>query len=97
MSTFSLFLVLKVLFPEEIILQSPQVTWNWKHAQDIKNHGQPTSKVLLYLFYFLFFLAVLGLRCCTWASSSCSEWRLLFLAVCGLLIAVASLVAEHGL
>ncbi|XP_023983184.1 RNA helicase Mov10l1 [Physeter macrocephalus] len=34
----------KVLFPEEIILQSPQVTWDWKHAQDIKNHGQPTSK-----------------------------------------------------
>ncbi|XP_007454145.1 PREDICTED: putative helicase Mov10l1 [Lipotes vexillifer] len=34
----------KVLFPEEIILQSPQVTWDCKHAQDIKNHRQPTSK-----------------------------------------------------
>ena len=42
-------------------------------------------------------MAVLGLRCCTWAFSSCSEQRLLFVAVCGLLIAVASLVAEHGL
>ena len=29
--------------------------------------------------------------------SGCSEQGLLFLVVCGLLIAVASLVAEHGL
>ena len=43
------------------------------------------------------FLAALGLRCCVWAFSSCSEWGLLFLVVRGLLIAVASLVAEHGL
>ena len=39
-----------------------------------------------YLFYL--FLAALGLRCCTRAFSSC---------VNGLLIAVASLVVEHGL
>ena len=31
------------------------------------------------------------------AFSSCGEWGLLFVAVHGLLIAVASLVAEHGL
>ena len=31
------------------------------------------------------------------AFSSCSEWGLLFIAVHGLLIAVASLVVEHGL
>ena len=31
------------------------------------------------------------------AFSSCGEQGLLFAAVCGLLIAVASLVAEHGL
>ena len=43
------------------------------------------------------FLAPLGLRCCTWAFSSCGEWGLLFIAVCGLLIVVASLVVEHGL
>ena len=48
--------------------------------------------------YFIYlFLAALGLRCCTWAFSSCGEWGLLFVAVHGLLIAVASLVAEHGL
>ena len=42
-------------------------------------------------------MAALGLRCCTQAFSSCGEWGLLFLVVRGLLIAVASLVAEHGL
>ena len=44
-----------------------------------------------------FFLAVLGLRCCARAFSSCGERGLLFVEVCGLLIVVASLVAEHGL
>ena len=43
------------------------------------------------------FLAVLGLRCCVWAFSSCGEWGLLFVVVNRLLIAGASLVAEHGL
>ena len=43
------------------------------------------------------FLAALGLHCCTWAFSSCGTWGLLFLAVPGLLMAVASLVVEHGL
>ena len=43
------------------------------------------------------FLAVLGLRCCVSAFSSCSEQRLLFIAVRGLLIAAVSLVAEHRL
>ena len=39
----------------------------------------------------------LGLCCCVQAFSGCGEWGLLFLAVSGLLIAVGSLVAEHGL
>ena len=43
------------------------------------------------------FLAVLGIRCCTQAFSGCGEWGLLLVAVFGLLIAVASLVAEHRL
>ena len=47
--------------------------------------------------FFFFFLAVLGLRCCTRAFSSCGEQGLLFVAVHGLLIAVASLVVEHRL
>ena len=40
---------------------------------------------------------MLGLCFCTQAFSSCSKWGLLFFVVHGLLIAVASLVAEHGL
>ena len=42
-------------------------------------------------------LAALGPRCCARAFSSCGERGLLFVAVRGLLIAVASLAAEHGL
>ena len=41
-------------------------------------------------------MAALGLRCCVQAFSSCGERGLLFVAVCGLLITVASLVVEHG-
>ena len=52
---------------------------------------------MFFINLFYLFLAVLGLRCCTRAFSSCSERGLLFVAVRGLLIAVASLVAEHGL
>ena len=49
----------------------------------------------IYLIYL--FLAALGLLCCALTFSSCGERGLLFVAVRGLLIAVASLVAEHGL
>ena len=49
----------------------------------------------MYLFYL--FLAALGLHCCAWAFSSWGKRGLLFVAVRGLLIAVASLVVEHGL
>ena len=55
-------------------------------------------KIFTFFFKFIYlFLAALGLRCCTRAFSSCGEWGLLFVVVHGLLIAVASLVAEHGL
>ena len=55
------------------------------------------------LFYFLInlfiylSLAALGLRCCMRAFSSCGERGLLFVAVHGLLIVVASLVVANGL
>ena len=42
-------------------------------------------------------MAALDLCCCAWAFSSCSEQGLLFVPVRRLLIAVASLVVEHGL
>ena len=50
-----------------------------------------------FIYFIYLFLAVLGLCCCVWAFSSCGERGLLFVAVRGLLTAVASLVAEHGL
>ena len=53
--------------------------------------------VSFFLSFFFFFLAALGLRCYARGFSSCGERGLLFVAVRGLLIAVASLVAEHGL
>ena len=53
--------------------------------------------LIIIIFLIYLFLAALGLRCCARAFSSCSERRLLFVAVHGLLIAVASLVVEHGL
>ena len=55
------------------------------------------SQGRLILTFFFFLMAVLGLHCCAWAFSSCSEWGLLLVAVHGLLIAVASPVGEHGL
>ena len=55
------------------------------------------EQVLCYLLKKYFFIAVLGLHCCTRAFSSCGALQLLCIVVCGLLIAGASLVAEHGL
>ena len=52
--------------------------------------------VLLNLFIYLF-LAVLGLRFCARAFSSCGEQGPLFIAVRGPLTVAASLVAEHRL
>ena len=53
--------------------------------------------IIIILIYLFLFLAALGLHCCAQAFSSCGERGLLFIVVCGLLIVVASLVAEHGL
>ena len=41
-------------------------------------------------------MAALGLLCYVQAFSSCGEWGLLFVAVRGLLIAVASLLRSMG-
>ena len=50
-----------------------------------------------YLFIYLLFLAVLGLRFCGRAFSSCGKWGPLFITVHGPLTITASLVAEHRL
>ena len=58
--------------------------------------------VLLFFFFkfffiYLFIFGCIGSSCCAWAFPSCGERGLLFVEVRGLLIAVASLVVEHGL
>ena len=60
-------------------------------------NGKPFFVSRKVLHFFFFFVAVLGLHCRTQAFSSCREWGPHFVAVLVLLIAVASLVAEHGL
>ena len=50
-----------------------------------------------FIYFIYLFLAALGLHGCAWTSSSCGERVLVFVTVLGLLIVVASLVAEHGL
>ena len=75
--------------------------------------GKPLSSVINYLefgvlsmsvfffsfiiYLFIYFLAVLGLRFCARAFSSCGEQGPLLIVVHGPLTAVASLVAEHRL
>ena len=51
----------------------------------------------MFVILVIYLLAVLGLRCYMQALSVCRKRRLLFLAVCELLTAVASLGAEHRL
>ena len=50
-------------------------------------------KIILFVYFWLcwVFIALCGLF------SGCGEWKLLFVAVHGLLIAVSSLIVEHGL
>ena len=58
--------------------------------------GKPSTLFLNYLFIYLF-MAVLGLRFCARAFSSCSKRGPLFIAVRWPLTVAASLVAEHRL
>ena len=68
-----------------------RITWEWGSL------GKSFFFFLILFIYLLFFLAVLGLRVCARAFSSCSEWGPLFIAVHGPLTVAASLVAEHRL
>ena len=54
-------------------------------------------KFLFIIYLLCLFLAVLGLRFCVRAFSSCGEWRPLFIAVRGPVTIAASLVAEQRL
>ena len=56
------------------------------------------SRAYAFFFFLIYlFMAVLNLRCCAQAFSTCGERGLLFIAVRRLLTVVASLVAEHRL
>ena len=86
--------------------------WNWGHNHKMGSGTHWTYcemdliSISFYSFFFFLklsifkkfylFLAALGLCYCARAFSSCGEWGLLFVQVRGLLIVVASLVAEHG-
>ena len=52
---------------------------------------------LKFIHSFILIFGFIGTSCCVQAFSSCSKWGLLFLAVSGILIVVASLVEEHRL
>ena len=65
----------------------------WKHMQSYSNQ----DRAFFFNKFIYLFLAALGLCCCAQAFSSCGERGLLFVAVRGLLAAVASLAAEHRL
>ena len=55
------------------------------------------SSILFFFFLIYLFLAVLGLRFCARAFSSCGKRGPFFITVHGPLAVAASLVAEHGL
>ena len=57
-------------------------------------HGNGWCSFFFFEVIYLF-LATVGVCCSEWAFSSCVKWGLLSVAVSGLLIAVASLIAEH--
>ena len=68
------------------------------HHHNTEHFHHPKQFCMFFFCKFIYlFLAALGLSCYAWAFSSCCERGLLFVVVRGLLIAVASLVAEHGL
>ena len=69
--------------------------FNLKKNPKQTQHSEDFFKKFIYLI--CLFLSALGLCCCGRAFSSCGERGLLFVAVRGLLIAVASPVAEQGL
>ena len=57
----------------------------------------PTALFFFWTSILYLFMAVMGLRFCARAFSSCGKWGPLFIAVRGPLTIAASLVAEHRL
>ena len=95
------FLVVELFYPCKKYCAG---TWAIKHSGPDSSQVRSSSHSLprrsfsfshLFIYfknYFIYLLlAALELRCCAWAFSSCGQQGLLFIAVRGLLIAVASL------
>ena len=57
------------------------------------NSKTRVTALALFFFFLRLILAVVGLCCCAQVFSSCREWGLFSVVVCGLLFGVASLVA----
>ena len=71
--------------PNKLVSEDDGIIVSIKKSDFLKNY------------LFIYFLAVLGLRFCVRAFSSCGEQGPLFIAARGPLTVVASLVAEHRL
>ena len=72
----------------------PAITAMWGCSSFEKSD---THELAIYLFIYYLFMAVLGLRFCARAFSSCSKRGPLFIAVRGPLTVAASPAAEHRL
>ena len=72
---------------------STELVKSYKYSISLKSFQGKDFFLINYLFVF----GCVGSSLLRAAFSSCGEWGLLFVAMRGLLIVVASLVAEHGL
>ena len=79
------FILFQILFPFRLLQNTEQSSLCY-------TVGPCWLSIFFLIILFYLFLAALGLGCCMWAFG---ERGLLFVAVRGLLIVVASLVAEH--
>ena len=108
MGDFSFLFINKFIFfapahhPPPLLLHQPSSSFSStaQHDRLVSKMQCFVNTISFYLFIYLFIIylifGVLGLCCCARAFSSCGEQGLLLVAVHGLLIAVASLVVEHG-
>ena len=74
-----------------------RLRWSKQHAINHINHEVELRFKTICPFFFKLFLLMLGLLCCMGFSLVAANGGYYLVVVLGLLIAVASLVTEHGL